>query len=142
MFATRIVSRRNRQIMYYTRYYTKKIFESEAAFKPVWSLQDFMMKNVSDQHVTEEQLNKLSTLSRIEIPKDEKFIKNLKMIISWQNIIKNIELTNEPMYTPFNQKNTEVEYREDVVEENLGKQIDYAPSKKGKFYRVPKIIEQ
>src|SRR4051794_34084209 len=111
------------------RRYMVKIYDDDAHFKANWSIKEFMMKE-SKERITQKQLEKISTLSRIEIPRDEQFIRDLNQILSWQGIIKEIDIPKETpaMYTPFNQEIEDLVAREDIVQENLGKQLDYSKS--------------
>jgi aspartyl-tRNA(Asn)/glutamyl-tRNA(Gln) amidotransferase subunit C len=116
-------------------------------FKPNWSIEKTMMNN-EDTEISTEEMKKLSFLSRIELDEYEMklFQKDIKQIVNWFNIIKNIETEGiEPLYSPQFELNSLNNARDDleVTEGNIHREnLALTNLKKGNFYKVPKIIQE
>jgi aspartyl-tRNA(Asn)/glutamyl-tRNA(Gln) amidotransferase subunit C len=116
-------------------------------FKPNWSIEKTMM-NQEESQISLEEMKKLSFLSRIELNENETklFQKDIKQIVNWFNIIKNIETEGvEPLYSPQLNSNSLKNARDDleVTEGNIHREnLALTNLKKGNFYKVPKIIQE
>jgi aspartyl-tRNA(Asn)/glutamyl-tRNA(Gln) amidotransferase subunit C len=116
-------------------------------FKPNWSIEKTMM-NQEESQISLEEMKKLSFLSRIELDENETklFQKDIKQIVNWFNIIKNIETEGvEPLYSPQLNSNSLKNARDDleVTEGNIHREnLALTNLKKGNFYKVPKIIQE
>ena len=122
----------------------------KSEFKANWSIKKTMMNDVmmEEDKITNEEIKKLSHLSRINF--DEKEIKiiqkDIQEIVNWFNIIKKVNTENiEPMYTTNEELNSLNNSRDDkeITEGNIQKEtLSLTNLKKGNFYKVPKIIQE
>lgn len=121
-----------------------KIFDDSKVFQPNWSIHEFISQNSSQsEEISDQTLLKLQNLSKVELKVEEipNFKKDLQQILRFLSLIKQIQTDIPPMYTP-NQFSLQLQ-EDQVTEKNNQKDLmNQTSTKKGNFYKVPKIIEQ
>ena len=92
---------------------------------------------------TKKELDHLATLARIELndEEQEKFSRELASILDYIEKLKEVDVSKSEPTTHVMQ--IENVFRKDEVKPSIDieKVLKYAPDRKARFFRVPKIIE-